>query len=63
MKKIVQEPGDAIFIGPGTVYWYRGTGKALCCWWKLMVKCKHQISISYMRYTQQKSVGVLQSSA
>ena len=50
MKKVVQEEGDAIIVGPGTYYWVKSKGSVLLSSWNIMAKTKIQVKFVTKNY-------------
>ena len=50
VKKVIQEEGDAIVIGPGTFHWRKFQGTSLISSWNMMAKTKIQVKYSNKKY-------------
>ncbi len=62
VKKILQQKGDVVISGPGTLHWVRSYGVALQSAWNLMPKNLHQIKLAYHRNVENKKINFPRSS-
>lgn len=57
VKRLVQNKGDIVISGPGTLHWVRSYGTALQSAWNIMVKTDYQAKAALHRHAINREVN------